>query len=204
MPRVPRRVWWQPDPVAAPPTLARRPETDAPRPNRTEAGTSLGLIPRFLWPRLECVPRELLSVTAGLLFSWREGAGSIARRGTGKSRRKSALPRPGNGLGGRNSPAGRAIILSTDLTGDQGTCCPMNVGICQRGVALGVIATRPTPEWHLASGELRWNGEVIRKYGHQSATSQAPILTAFQAAGWEVSIPNPFLDELPPDQREKK
>ena len=71
-------------------------------------------------------------------------------------------------------------------------------------VPQGAAPARPKPEWNFVSGELLWNGEVIRKYGRQPADKQIGILNAFQTAGWDESIPNPTVEEPPPDRPAKK
>lgn len=47
------------------------------------------------------------------------------------------------------------------------------------------------PSWKPDSGELWWQGRVIRRFRHDAA-NQRMVLDAFEAAAWPRRLPNPF------------
>jgi hypothetical protein len=50
------------------------------------------------------------------------------------------------------------------------------------------------PLWREKLGELSFHGQVLRRFAY-AAPRPVCLLRAFQRAGWQTSIPNPFLPE---------
>ena len=61
---------------------------------------------------------------------------------------------------------------------------------------------RRAPEWDEERRELRWRGQVVKRF-RQHAENQELILRAFQKAGWPVSIedPLPWADDIDSQER---
>ena len=92
------------------------------------------------------------------------------------------------------SPAG-AKELETELCGTALAPSPPPVVESKaQSAAPEPPPTRPTPEWDADRRELRYQGQVIKRY-RVPAENQELILTAFQEEGWPHCIDDP----LPPD-----
>ncbi len=62
-----------------------------------------------------------------------------------------------------------------------------------QGEASGAVAQRPSPKWDHDHRELRFNGQVVKRY-RVPAQNQELILAAFEEEGWPEFIDDP----LPP------
>ena len=71
-----------------------------------------------------------------------------------------------------------------------------------RSLRLNRPATPAVPDYDADHRELRWRGQLVKRFG-QPAPNQEAILIAFQRAGWQRAIDDPLPADPDVDPRDR-